>query len=132
MILTYISNILFLPQKNSIKYVKYASSPLYIGDDILIFIINNEIGIKLGVEMSLYAAMNAGDAGSSTAFIESIQQQLDQIPVRLIGSGRILAQKLTGYKTSTGIYKIFFYTSDNTVTCMQSTNRLYWTFAPNF
>lgn len=112
--------------------VQNASSPLYIGDDILLFIVNNEIGMKIGVEMYLYSAMRAGDAGSSTSDIESIQKDIDQLPTRLIGSGKVLAQKMTGYKTSTGIYKVFFYSADNTATCMQSKNRLYWTFAPNF
>jgi len=126
----------YIFKQSPIIIARGATSPLLIDKEIVVFIINGQIGIKLCMDVSLYDSMMAGDLdpteGNYQNILESIQSDIDDNPTIMIGSGNVVDQKLTGYRTSTGVFKIFFYTGDNTLTCMQSTDMYTWKFAPNF
>jgi len=49
-----------------------------------------------------------------------------------LGTGTVPDQKLTGYKTTSGIYKIFFYGGDGTLSCMTSRDLKIWEYHYNF
>ena len=133
--LTYSRNSVTFKQ-SPVIIIKGAVSPLCIGEDLVAFIINDEIGIKIYIDMDIYAAMNVGDMSTSEGNyqtnLEQVQGHLDNTETILIGSGKVTAQKLSGYKTTSGVYKIFFYGANGALTSMQSTNMRTWGFTPNF
>lgn len=124
-------------RESPVLIVNDVHSPLLIDYNILVFINSeNGIGIKIAIDNNLYSAMKVGDmdttAGNYQTTLESIKQEIDNVPIIYIGSGKIPDQKLTGYKTMSGIYKIFFYDDNGVVSCMASSNLRSWQFHPNF
>ena len=61
-----------------------------------------------------------------------MQSDLDAMDHFLIGSGPIEFQRLSGYITSDGVMKIFFYDINNKLKCMESKNVFDWKVADNF
>jgi hypothetical protein len=85
------------------------------------------------IDNLLYAAMKYGDSeGISASESEALQRDIDSNLKVLIGSGQLDAQRLTGYKTVEGTYKIFFYDQNNNLSCMESSNMMKWNVAANF
>jgi hypothetical protein len=108
-------------------------SPLYIEDGLIAYITPLGIEVKLNIDNLLYATMAHGDSeGISASDSEALQRAIDSNPKVLIGSGQLDAQRLTGYKTIEGIYKIFFYDQNNDLSCMESPNMMKWNVAANF
>lgn len=123
--------------ESPVLIVNDVHSPLLIDSNILVFINSeNGIGIKIAIDNNLYSAMKVGDmdttAGTYLTTLESIKREIDSVPIIYIGSGKIPDQKLTGYKTTLGIYKIFFYDDSGAISCMISNNLRSWQFHPNF
>jgi hypothetical protein len=71
-------------------------------------------------------------AGDSSSDQEKIQKNFDKAKTILVGSGQIDAQRLTGYKTADGIWKIFFYDPHMFLSCVESKNLFNWHISDNF
>jgi hypothetical protein len=72
-------------------------------------------------------------AGESTSDLEGVlQTRFDSEKHYLIGSGAIPAQKISGYITNEGIMKLFYYNSNNLLTCLETKDIYKWTYADNF
>ena len=63
---------------------------------------------------------------------EDTQETFDSHGTVQLGSGPIDVQRLSGYVTSDGIYKIFFYDENNKLKCMESNDAFVWKVADNF
>jgi hypothetical protein len=113
------------------------SSPFLLDTGVIVFI-NEEgyIGVKIGMETPIYSAMALGDKSTSEGdyqtYLENVKKQFNNTRTILIGSGKVKDQKITGYKTVIGIYKIFFTNEDGVLTCMESKDLTNWDFSPNF
>lgn len=122
--------------RSDIIIAKDASCPLYIDGTVIAYIGDSGIVVKLDHDLNTHAAMNLGDAdsqaGNYDALRESIQKDYDGLNTALIGSGDIPLQRITGYKTAEGIYKIFYYDSEGLLSCAESQDQKRWSVAPNF
>jgi len=117
--------------KSKIILARDAFSGLIIGDNVLCYITHNGIEVKNLMDMDIKKTTYAVE-GISTTSIERIQEYFDAIKPIPVGSGRIPVQKLSGYKSIIGIYKIYYYDQNNFLTCVQSPNRKNWSIAWNF
>ena len=73
------------------------------------------------------------NAGENVENLEVNEQaRLDVLKSTLIGSGAIDLQRLSGYITPEGIYKVFYYTTNGLLTCSESTDASTWKIADNF
>ena len=119
-------------------YARDANCPLLIGR-YLFYITSSGIMVK---EFSLSAIGQVIDlamkklAGTSIASDEIvIQGNFDNTslyPRRLIGSGEVDPQRLSGYVTDDGIIKLFFYDSENLLKCMESSGAYEWEVSNNY
>ena len=117
--------------KSNIILARDAFSGVVIGDNVLCYITANGIEVKNLMDMDIKKATYAIE-GISTTSIERIQEYFDGIKPIIVGSGRISVQKLSGYKSIIGIYKIYYYDQNNFLSCIQSPNRKDWSIAENF
>jgi len=113
-----------------------AHSPLYIDENIIAYITDYGIIVKLDHLLATQAAMNIGDLspteGNYTSLKESVQQQYDNLETHLVGSGEINSQRLSGYKTAEGVYRIFYYDPEDLLCCAESSDQKIWNMSPNF
>ena len=115
---------------------KNAFSPFYIDGDLFGYITPSGIEVQTFTGISLAAAVNLSfmqvSEGNYVAYKEEVQRNFDTAQRVLIGTGPLDAQKITGYKTIDGLYRIFFYNQDQVLVCMESSDMLNWKTAANF
>jgi len=63
---------------------------------------------------------------------ETIQTTYDEMDRELIGSGIIPSQRISGYVTTAGVMKVFYYNDRNALVCMESSDKGVWKVADNF
>jgi len=64
---------------------------------------------------------------------QDLQDSLDILPHTLIGSGVIDPQRLSGYISSKGVVKVFFYDQNQLLKCIESRDQVFeWNVAKNF
>jgi hypothetical protein len=64
--------------------------------------------------------------------INKIQQQLDSLEEIIVDANPIDQQKISGYRSETGIYRIFYYDLGENLTCSESSDLYNWKISPNF
>ena len=130
--------------KSDILLARNAFSGYYIFDEFggvnsfaFIYITGNNV-LRAKLISAVYFQLCAEvavkkDAGENVETLEvNEQKNLDEEESTLIGSGAIELQRLSGYITPEGIYKIFYYTTDGLLTCLESTDASTWKVADNF
>jgi hypothetical protein len=98
----------------------------------LFYITSSGIEVKLTDYADFYLVSDLA-AGISTPGSEiDTQESLDLYTTKLIGSGAIDPQRLSGYVTSDGIIKMFFYDQNQLLKCIESRDGFEWKTAKNF
>jgi hypothetical protein len=129
---------------------KEAHSPTFVDDEVIAYITNDgRIEAKVDIQNLLLQIISTNDYAGNTDEnyeIEATQKELDSAKV-IIATGQSGAQKMAGYKTKQGVYKLFFYYTDTSfstdsknsgksstgvVGCAESTDKLNWHIADNF
>jgi len=121
---------------NNISFARNGVAGLWIGNSYFFYITSK--GIELAnitaSDMSYARTINYNKkAGVNTSSEEiNLQNTLDTTKRFLIGSGVIDYQRLSGYISSTGEIKLFYYGSGGVLTSMESEDGSKWNFASNF
>ena len=85
--------------------------------------------ISIG-DIEQFAALPMEGVATKTA--ELIQADIDKRPTVVMGTGELQVQKFSGYVNNVGCRKVFYYTKENNLSCVQSTDGQTWKIAPNF
>ena len=105
-------------------------------DEYLFYITPSGIEIKHTNEIDFYDLRELGSkiaAGENAGDLEErIQARFDATTHFLIGSGSISIQRLSGYMTMDSSKKIFYYNSNNLLSCMESRDTFIWNPSDNF
>jgi hypothetical protein len=121
---------------NNISFTRNGVAGLWLGNSYFFYITPQ--GIELA-SITLGDLSQARDidykkkAGVNVSSAEvQLQNTIDTTKRFLIGSGVVDYQRLSGYISSTGIIKLFYYGSGNTLISMESEDGFRWNFANNF
>ncbi len=119
-------------KQSAVIVAKNGTSGLFMGGHFY-FISTSGIVCKYVDGMFLQNIMSAVQ-GSSSAFVETIQAQVDSFEDIQIGSGQIKKQRLTGYVEKDGQQRLFFYNDENLLCSMETLAGCpyFWRYAPNF
>jgi hypothetical protein len=117
-------------KKSNIIFARNARSGILV-DNSLFYITDLGIEMKQTNITDFYRARDIAGISAPTEEV-NLQQSIDREMRILIGSGSIELQRLSGYITSEGFIKIFFYDQSNKVKCIESTSNSQWAVANNF
>jgi hypothetical protein len=110
-----------------------ADSPIIVGDSL--FYISPE-GIEMKENIMPYifqASKMTINAGFTDIEVESLQKKFDEMKPKLIGSGKISSQRISGYITHEGFYRIVYYNSDSILCCLEGCGgNAQWKMSNNF
>ena len=103
-------------------------------DDLFFYYMSQTDGLKSKLltyaDIEQCAALSA--KGNTPQDVELIQSGIDKRKTVILGTGIIPTQKFSGYVDNTGARKIFYYTKNNNLSCVMSTDESTWKIAPNF
>lgn len=120
-------------KKSAVILSREASSGIYFEEDsVLISLTPSGIEVKFVGYDDLQYCYLAVEGGEDEDILEDTQSKFDDADTVFASSAEIDPQKITGYKDSLGVYYVFFYTKDNVISGVKSSNLYNWNIIENF
>jgi len=118
--------------KSKIIIARSGDSAVLVSEN-LFYITSEGIMMKSDMDENMCMASRATmNAGYDDEEIEILQKTFDSARTLLIGSGKIVSQRLSGHISHDGVHKIMYYNSDGILCCLESKDTLKWAMASNF
>jgi len=116
--------------KSEIIIAKDATSGMFI-DGLFFYITSDGIEMK-DINLNMMEEARQAIKGKDVSFIEEVQRSFDDAETKLIGSGSIDDQRLSGYQDSKGVYYVFYYDNEGQLASLFTEDLTVWQATPNF